>query len=122
MGMKPRIRSKPKEPEVSEQPREPIPVAALGGSPAEWAFIHETLHDLEDTWGNLTPFGRDAFMKSLAVFLGGACALTEEKHAALASTQATVRQGFVNYREQRNNVCQAVTAAHVFEHGDQKVN
>ena len=126
MGMKPRVRIRKRvaepEPQVSAQPRQPINVAALGGTPEGWSFIHETLHQLEEEWQSLTPLGRDAFMKAMALFLGSACAESAEKQFALMAAQALVRQGFVDYRTQRNNICQAVTHAHIFQHGDQTVN
>lgn len=119
--MKPRIR-KPVTAVVDEQPRQPIAVAAIGGTPQGWQALHHYIHEFEEVWESMASQERDSFIKAMALFLGGSCAESGAKHMALNMTQHLVRAGFVDYHGQRNNICQAVVTAHTFGQGDQSIN
>ncbi len=130
MGMKPRVR-KPKfipaepEPENESAPeleRTPIPVTEMAQTPRGWHALHEYLHEFEEEWSDLTDEGRDSFLRAMSLFAGGMGADAHEPQLALHKIQSLVRCGFVNYDETRNDICQAVVLAHVFEQGDQTIN
>ena len=115
MGMKPRPKAVTAPVPVSAAPVEVVDIAETMES---WYEVHNLLYNLEVKWTHATPQEKTGLLNGLALFLGGACQDALDGDHRLARLKSLVDLGYRDYGKQRNEVCQAVEAAHRFKYAE----